>query len=114
MVTMGRLPRGLAAVLATVALGAMMPAPCACPERAAPPPGEHACCPPPVGLSSSAPSCCDDHATAIDVLVPGPAAAMAPVAVAVVRLEPVPRQDAGRPHRSAFLTPSPPPAVLRI
>ena len=114
MERMGRAPRSLAAVLAGLALVAMLPVPCPCPEGASAPPSEHACCAPPLGVSASDHGCCDDldHAEA-DLLTPGPVPAPAPSAVAEVRVEPVARL-AAVPGGSVVPSVSPPPPVLRI
>jgi hypothetical protein len=114
MVTMGRELRSLAAVLAIVALVAMLPAPCPCPEESTAPPRGHECCAPPAGLSASEHGCCVEHEGAeADLLTPGPVAMPLLGEVAVVRTEPVARLE-GTPRGSALPWPSPPPPVLRI
>jgi hypothetical protein len=114
METMGRVLRSLAAVLAGLALVAMLPVPCPCPEEASAPSSEHACCAPPTGVSASDHGCCDtrDRAEA-DLLTPGPASPPSPTEVAVVRVEPVARLEAV-PRGSVVPSVTPPPTVLRI
>ncbi len=114
MLAVARARQSLAAVVAGIALGAMLPT-CPCPDRAAPAPGAHACCAPSTGVSAADRGCCDGRGGRgqSDLLTPGPFAAPAPAEVAVVRAEPVVRLDAAPPG-SVLSTPSPPPAVLRI
>jgi hypothetical protein len=59
MVQMGRVLRSSAALVAGLALVAMLPAPCPCPEEAAAPRSGHECCAPPAGVSASDHGCCD-------------------------------------------------------
>ena len=114
METMRHTLRRLAAVLAGLALVATLPAPCPCPEETAGPRSGHECCAPPTGVSSTDHGCCDQHGDAVtDLLTPGPAPAPSPSGIAVVRVAPVARLASG-PHSSFVLSPSPPPAVLRI
>jgi hypothetical protein len=113
MVSMRPVLRRFAAVLATLALVAMLPAPCPCPEEAAAPARGHRCCAPPTGVSSIDLGCCDEHATEADLLTPGPAPMPSPSEVAVARTETVARLEAV-PHRSLVVAPSPPPAILRL
>jgi hypothetical protein len=113
MVSMGRVLRSLAAVLAAVALVATLPAPCPCPEEAAAPRGAHECCAPPTGVSASDHGCCDEHAEAADILVPGPAAVPLPLDVTVVLPDPLAPLEAA-PRRSVVPALSPPPAILRL
>jgi hypothetical protein len=113
MVQMGRMLRRLAAVLAGLALVAMLPAPCRCPESAATPLNGHECCVPPPGVSANDHACCDDNSAAdADILTPGPFPAPSLSEAAVVWVE------MGHPERAprgaAFLAPSPPLFVLRI
>jgi hypothetical protein len=113
MVSMGRVFRSLATVLAVVAIAATLPAPCPCPANAAAPRGGHECCAPPIGVSSDDHGCCDEHADAADLLVPGPAAAPLPVDATVVLQDPLAPLEAA-PRRPVVLAPSPPPAILRL
>jgi hypothetical protein len=91
----------------------MLPAPCRCPEEAAAPRSGHECCAPPIGVSSNGHGCCDEHAAATDILVPGPAAVPSPAGVTVVRLESVAHFEAS-PRGSVVPAPSPPPVILRL
>ncbi len=113
MVGMGHVLRSSAAVLAGLALLAMLPAPCPCPEEAAAPRGAHACCAPPVGVSADDHGCCDDPGTAeADLQAPGPVPMPSLSEVAVARVELARFATALRGPVS--LAPSPPPLVLRI
>jgi hypothetical protein len=106
--------RTLAAVLACVALVAALPAPCGCAPQEPGHPDAHACCVPPTGVSEADQGCCDEAPAALEA-VPAPAGADPVVAVAAAL--PVPPAALGRPvatRSTAFLAPSPPPAVLRI
>ena len=116
MFWMGRVLRSLAAVVATVALVAMLPVPCGCaPERRAPAQAAgHECCAPPAGVSSNDHGCCDGHHDGeANLLTPGSVPVPSLSDVAVVRVEQVARLDTAS-HGSILLSPSPPPAVLRI
>lgn len=114
MFWMGRVLRSLAAVVAAVALVAMLPAPCPCPEEAAAPARGHECCAPPAGVRSNDHGCCDEHHDGeADLLTPGSVPVPSLSEVAVVRVEPVARLDTAS-RGSTVLFPSPPPAVLRI
>jgi hypothetical protein len=112
--TMRRALRSFAAVLAAVALVAMLPAPCLCPEEAAAPARVHECCAPPAGVSSNDHGCCDEHDDGeADLLTPGPVPVPSLSEVAAVRVELVARLETAS-RGSIVLSPSPPPAVLRI
>jgi hypothetical protein len=114
MFWMGRVLQSLAAVVATVALVAMLPAPCPCPEEAAAPRSGHECCAPPAGVRSNDHGCCDGHHDGeANLLTPGSVPVPSLSEVAVVRVERVARLDTAS-RGSIVLSPSPPPAVLRI
>jgi hypothetical protein len=110
---MGSGLRSLAAVVACLALVAMLPVPCPCPDEKAAPRTGHECCAPPAGVRSSDHGCCDEHAEAADLLVPAPNLAPAPGDVASARPQPV-ALLAVAPRGSIVLAPSPPPAILRL
>lgn len=113
MDAMGRVLRSAAAVLAGLALVAMLPAPCPCPEEAAAPRSAHACCAPRTGVSANEHGCCDDSGTGeADLQAPGPVPLPSPGEAAVRRVELA--LFATAPRSPAFLAPSPPPLVLRI
>jgi hypothetical protein len=106
--------RSSAAALAGLALVAMLPAPCLCPEETAAPRSGHECCAPPVGVSANDHGCCDSHGAAeADLQAPGPVPMPSPGEVAVASVEPVTRPDKA-PRDPLTLSPSPPPHVLRI
>jgi hypothetical protein len=113
MGAMGRPFRSLAAVVAGLAVLAMLPAPCPCPESAAAPARGHECCAPPTGVSASDHACCAGHAVEVGLVTPVPVTAPLPPALAIVRPGPVARLEAApRPER--VLAPSPPPSILRL
>jgi hypothetical protein len=110
---MGRALHRLATVLAGLALVAMLPAPCPCPDEPIAPPSGHECCAPPAGVSASDHGCCEGHDHAEpDVLTPGAAPLPSVAEVAVLRV-PVLRLD-GASRSTVVLSPPPPPAILRI
>jgi len=105
----------LAAVVASLALVAALPAPCHCaPERAAA--AEHACCTPPSGYRAAHPGCCPaaDVAPGGAAALPGPppAATLALGVVTKATLAPVPAPE--RSQASPVPAASPPLTVRRL
>jgi hypothetical protein len=103
----------VAAVLASLALMAALPAPCHCmPEPAAA--AEHACCAPPSGYQVANPGCCPaaDVAPLSATALPGPPPAATPVLVVVAQatLAPVP---AFEPSQASPVPAAPPPLTVR-
>jgi hypothetical protein len=110
---MGRTCRSFAAVLAGLALVAMLPAPCPCPEEAAAPRSGHECCAPPVGVAAADGGCCNEAPASAEAVPSSEVAASAPVAVSGLSAATT-AGPAEPPRPSIAPAASPPPTVLRI
>jgi hypothetical protein len=105
----------VSALVASLALLATLPAPCAClpaPVAAA----EHACCAPPAGIRPAEPGCCTAPAVAPDPVTASSVAkaAVAPALVVVAWVAPLAALVHDRGQASPGPAPSPPLTVRRL